>query len=75
MELNSNRTLLATLLVAVVCGANAGFAQDPLPSWNDGAAKKAIVEFVQATTTLHTPRLLRGTCGLSTADYKKLFKK
>jgi hypothetical protein len=24
---------------------------DPLPSWNDGAAKKAIVEFVQATTT------------------------
>jgi hypothetical protein len=27
------------------------FAQtDPLPSWNDGAAKKAIVEFVKATT-------------------------
>jgi len=24
---------------------------DPLPSWNDGAAKKAIVEFVQTTTT------------------------
>src|SRR4029453_575925 len=24
---------------------------DPLPSWNDGAAKKAIIEFVQATTT------------------------
>jgi len=24
---------------------------DPLPSWNDGAAKKAIVEFAQATTT------------------------
>jgi len=24
---------------------------DPLPSWNDGAAKKAIVDFVQATTT------------------------
>src|SRR5262245_19265392 len=23
---------------------------DPLPSWNDGAAKKAIVEFVRATT-------------------------
>jgi hypothetical protein len=22
---------------------------DPLPSWNDGAAKKAIVEFVQTT--------------------------
>jgi len=24
---------------------------DPLPSWNDGTAKKAIVDFVQATTT------------------------
>jgi hypothetical protein len=24
---------------------------DPLPSWNDGAAKQAIVEFVEATTT------------------------
>jgi hypothetical protein len=22
---------------------------DPLPSWNDGAAKQAIIEFVQAT--------------------------
>ncbi len=25
-------------------------AQDPLPSWNDGAAKQAIVNFVQTTT-------------------------
>src|SRR5437016_9047846 len=24
---------------------------DPLPSWNDGSAKEAIIEFVQATTT------------------------
>jgi hypothetical protein len=26
-------------------------ADDPLPSWNDGAAKQAIVEFVEAVTT------------------------
>ena len=26
-------------------------AQDPLPSWNDGAAKTAIIEFVQKTTS------------------------
>jgi phosphoglycolate phosphatase-like HAD superfamily hydrolase len=26
-------------------------AQDPLPSWNDGPAKKAIVDFVETTTT------------------------
>ena len=28
---------------------------DPLPSWNEGAAKKAIVDFVQATTSQGTP--------------------
>ena len=28
---------------------------DPLPSWNDGAAKKAIVDFVQTTTTQASP--------------------
>lgn len=34
----------------------AGSAQaDPLPSWNDGAAKTAIVAFVQATTTAGSP--------------------
>ena len=29
---------------------------DPLSSWNDGPAKKAIVEFVQATTTQGGPK-------------------
>lgn len=28
---------------------------DPLPSWNDGAAKEAIVAFVEATTTAGSP--------------------
>jgi len=32
-----------------------GAQADPLPSWNDGAAKKAIVDFVQATTTQGRP--------------------
>jgi phosphoglycolate phosphatase-like HAD superfamily hydrolase len=31
---------------------------DALPSWNDGAAKKAIVEFVQATTTQGSPNFV-----------------
>jgi phosphoserine phosphatase len=30
-------------------------AGDPLPSWNDGAAKTAILEFVRATTTQGSP--------------------
>src|SRR5512141_1812377 len=35
-----------------------GQPADPLPSWNDGAAKKAIVEFVQATTTQGGPKFV-----------------
>jgi phosphoserine phosphatase len=43
------RSLALTALLAV--GTHAHAQTDPLPSWNDGAAKKAIVEFVRATTT------------------------
>ena len=39
---------LSTLLSL---GGQALAQTDPLPSWNDGPAKKAILEFVQATTT------------------------
>jgi phosphoglycolate phosphatase-like HAD superfamily hydrolase len=45
--MNFSRTLVATLsvLVAIPCAA-----KDFLPSWNDGPAKKAILEFVAAVT-------------------------
>jgi phosphoglycolate phosphatase-like HAD superfamily hydrolase len=36
---------MLAVLVAIPCAA-----QDPLPSWNDGPAKKAILEFVAAVT-------------------------
>ena len=39
----------ATLALGASRAASA--ATDPLPSWNDGAAKTAIVDFVKATTT------------------------
>src|SRR5471032_1408199 len=32
-----------------------GFAQDPLPSWNDTAPKKAIVAFVERVTKEGSP--------------------
>jgi phosphoglycolate phosphatase-like HAD superfamily hydrolase len=47
------RLLLAFVLVVAVglAPSTQAFAQtDPLASWNDGAAKQAIVEFVHATT-------------------------
>ena len=39
--------LAALALIGVI---NTAGAQDPLPSWNDGAAKQAIINFVQTTT-------------------------
>ena len=48
-------------LVSLFCFAviNGGLAQsDPLPSWNDGAAKKAIIDFVKATTDPGSPKFV-----------------
>jgi hypothetical protein len=46
--------LLAVLLVGFASGCTAGPdpapAEDPLPSWNDGSTKEAILEFVRAVT-------------------------
>jgi hypothetical protein len=55
-------TLLVRILLAFVVAAAFGtqaFAQtDPLPSWNDGAAKAAINEFVHATTDQSSPKFV-----------------
>ena len=44
----------ASLLIV----AQASAQTDPLPSWNDGAAKAAIVEFVKTTTTQGSPQFV-----------------
>ena len=33
-----------------VCICSVSYAANPLPSWNDGSTKKAIIEFVAAVT-------------------------
>jgi phosphoglycolate phosphatase-like HAD superfamily hydrolase len=45
--------IACTVAVLALCLAASSVqaADDPLPSWNDGAAKSAIVEFVAAVTT------------------------
>ena len=51
MKTTHKLNLLAAALVGAVAFASSiARAQDPLPSWNDGAAKQAIVNFVQTTT-------------------------
>jgi phosphoglycolate phosphatase-like HAD superfamily hydrolase len=42
--------LAALLLLAACATTDAKPAPDPLPSWNDGPAKQAILEFVRVTT-------------------------
>jgi phosphoglycolate phosphatase-like HAD superfamily hydrolase len=59
----------ALVLFAVAATAPAAFAQtDPLPSWNEGAAKKAIVEFVQTTTTPGSPNFVPPAERIATFD-------
>jgi phosphoglycolate phosphatase-like HAD superfamily hydrolase len=41
---------------------------DPLPSWNDGAAKKAIVEFVKRTTEKGSPQFVAPEARIATFD-------
>ena len=49
----SKRAAAALIAAALGCWAIAAAAQsgDPLPSWNDGPAKQAILELVEAVTT------------------------
>ena len=56
--------LVASLLFAAQVLAQT----DPLPSWNDGAAKKAIVEFVQTTTTAGSPQFVPPAERIATFD-------
>ena len=56
------------LAALLVLGAHAQAQTDPLPSWNDSAAKSAIVEFVQATTTQGSPKFVPQAERIATFD-------
>ena len=57
--------VLCSLLLA---GADAHAQTDPLPSWNDGAAKQAILEFVKATTDPASPKFVPPAARIATFD-------
>jgi phosphoserine phosphatase len=44
------RLLMKSLVLLLLLTTQVILAQDPLPSWNDGPSKKAIIEFVKTTT-------------------------
>ncbi len=56
--------LCALLLLAVHVGAQT----DPLPSWNDGPAKQAIVAFVKETTDQGSPQFVPPAERIATFD-------
>ena len=52
LRFTSSRLLICAW---VLCAVAAQAQTDPLPSWNDGAAKQAIIKFVHATTDKASP--------------------
>src|SRR5262249_36818810 len=63
----TNRMIAAAFLFLL--GFARAYAQtDPLPSWNDGAAKKTIVEFVKTTTEKGSPQFVVPEARIATFD-------
>jgi phosphoglycolate phosphatase-like HAD superfamily hydrolase len=54
--------------VLLALGARAQAQVDPLPSWNDGPARKAILEFVRVTTDPASPAFVKPEARLATFD-------
>ncbi len=59
---------LFALGALLVLGAQAHAQTDPLPSWNDGPAKQAIVTFVQETTDQASPKFVPPAERIATFD-------
>jgi len=65
-----NHKIILVSLAAVALGFSAlvAHAEDPLPSWNDGPAKQAILEFVKETTTQGSPQFVTPEARIATFD-------
>jgi hypothetical protein len=60
--------VVVLLLIAVGVSANSAEAGDPLPSWNDGAAKRSIVDFVTRVTQPGSPDFVAPEQRIATFD-------
>jgi phosphoserine phosphatase len=61
--------ILAVIWVALILPTLAlGQVQDPLPSWNDGPSKQAILNFVKTTTDQTSPKFVPPEARLATFD-------
>jgi phosphoglycolate phosphatase-like HAD superfamily hydrolase len=60
--------LLAIVLLASLIPAMSTQAADPLPSWNDGPAKTAVIELVMGTTDTGSPKFVPPQERIATFD-------
>jgi hypothetical protein len=61
--------MIPALAAALLLASPLTFAQsDPLPSWNDTASKKAIVDFVELVTTAGSPGFIAPSERIATFD-------
>ena len=59
---------ILALGVLLVLGTQAHAQTDPLPSWNDGAAKRAILALVKETTTEGSPKFVDPVARIAAFD-------
>ena len=57
-----------TVFLFLLLSSPAYTQMDPLPSWNDGPAKKAIIEFIKKTTEKGSPRFVPPEARIATFD-------
>ena len=65
-QLRLRGTFLLLALLSVTCSANT--QRDPLPSWNKGPAKNAILTFVRETTEKSSPNYVPAADRIATFD-------
>ena len=67
---NSLRIAILLTLCSALQGAAPAVAQtDPLPSWNDCAAKRALIEFAKATTAKGGPQYVAPELRIAVFDH------
>jgi phosphoglycolate phosphatase-like HAD superfamily hydrolase len=66
-DLGRVRMFLTLVALLILCGRTQAQA-DPLPSWNDGPAKRAIIELVESTTDSASPKFVPSEERIATFD-------
>jgi phosphoglycolate phosphatase-like HAD superfamily hydrolase len=68
MERGSTNTMILAAFMVLLMFVRAHAEIDPLPSWNDGPAKKSIVDFVKTTTEKNSPKFVTPEARIAVFD-------